>query len=223
MTAAASPATSIARRARWSSGASGVVACASLAAWTPPIRVAAVPVIPVRMPAASSAAVARNEVVVLPSVPVIPTTASSALGSPYHQAAAVARAGRVSSTTSCGRSTSGRARSTSATEAPARAAAATKSWPSAWRPGTATNSDPGPTSRESWVTPRTGISARPAAPIARPSRRAPRRRPSAVRRSISPPSSTGPEQLGGGEELGDRRLGHRPTSRAARPARRPIR
>ena len=77
MTAAASPATTIARSARWSSGASGVVAWASLAAWTPPIRVAAVPVIPVRTPAASSAATARNDVVVLPSVPVIPTTASS--------------------------------------------------------------------------------------------------------------------------------------------------
>ena len=92
----------MARRARWSSGASGVVACASLGDWTPPIRVAAVPVMPVRIPAASSAATARNEVVVLPSVPVIPTTASSSLGSPYHQAAAVASASRVPATTSCG-------------------------------------------------------------------------------------------------------------------------
>ena len=88
-------------------GASGVVAWASFAAWTPPILVSAVPVIPVRMPAASSAATARNEVVVLPSVPVIPTTARSRLGSPYHQAAAAARAVRLSATTSCGRSTSG--------------------------------------------------------------------------------------------------------------------
>ena len=92
MTAAASPPTTIARRARWSAGASGVVAWASLGAWTPAMRVAAVPVIPVRIPAASSAATARNEVVVLPSVPVIPTTARSWLGSPYHQAAASARA-----------------------------------------------------------------------------------------------------------------------------------
>ena len=55
MTAARSPAWTIARSARWSSGASGVVAWASLAAWTPPIRVATVPIIPVRIPAASSA------------------------------------------------------------------------------------------------------------------------------------------------------------------------
>ena len=43
-------------------------------------------------PAASRAATARNDVVVLPSVPVIPTTPSSWLGSPYHQAAASASA-----------------------------------------------------------------------------------------------------------------------------------
>ena len=92
MTAAVSPARTMARRARWSSGASGVVACSSFGIWTPPIRVSAVPVIPVRIPAASSAATARNEVVVLPSVPVIPTTARSWLGSRYHQAAATASA-----------------------------------------------------------------------------------------------------------------------------------
>ena len=39
---------------------------------------------------------------VLPSVPVIPTTASSRLGSPYHQAAADASAAGARSTTSCG-------------------------------------------------------------------------------------------------------------------------
>ena len=101
MTAAASPATRIAFIARCRSGASGVVAWASLAVCTPPIRVAAVPVMPVAMPAASSAATARNEVVVLPSVPVIPTTARASLGSSYHQAAALARADRTSPTTSC--------------------------------------------------------------------------------------------------------------------------
>ncbi len=127
MTAAVSPASAIARSARWSSGASGVVACASFAAWTPPIRVAAVPVIPVRRPAASSAATARNEVVVLPSVPVIPTTARSWLGSSYHQAAAVASDSRVAATTSCGSATSGSAWSTSAAAAPRAAAAATYS------------------------------------------------------------------------------------------------
>ena len=50
--------------------------------------VSTVPISPAGCPAASSAAAARNEVVVLPSVPVTPTTPSSWLGSPYHQAAA---------------------------------------------------------------------------------------------------------------------------------------
>ena len=54
-----------------------------------------VPTSPHWMPAASSAATARNAVVVLPSVPVTPTTASSRLGSPYHHAAAAARARRA--------------------------------------------------------------------------------------------------------------------------------
>ena len=47
-------------------------------------------------------------------------------------------------TTSCGRAISGSGRSTSADDAPAAAAAATKSWPSTWSPGIATNSEPGP-------------------------------------------------------------------------------
>ena len=79
-----------------------------------------------------------------------------------------------SSTTSCGRSTSGSGRSTIAAAAPAAAAAATKSCPSTCSPGTATNSDPGPTSRESWVTPRTGIVGQ-RRPRRSPGRRAGRR------------------------------------------------
>ena len=119
-----SPAAAIARSAR-------LQARAPPASWraprwrscTPPIRVAAVPVIPVRMPAASSAADARNEVVVLPSVPVIPTTASSRLGSPYHHAARRPRAaGWLRPTMSCGSATSGSGRSTMAAAAPASAA-----------------------------------------------------------------------------------------------------
>ena len=76
-----------------------------------------------------------------------------------------------------GSATSGSGRSTIAAAAPAAAAAATKSWPSTWSPGTATNSAPGRTARESSVTPRIATPARPPAPIARPSRRAPRSRP----------------------------------------------
>ena len=90
------------------------------------------------------------------------------------------------------RATSGTGRSTSTAAAPARAAASTKSWPSTWSPGTATNSEPARTVRESLVTPLTVMSARPAGPIARPSRRAPRTRCSAASRSMSPPSCTEP-------------------------------
>ena len=59
MTATSSPASTMARSVAWSSGASGVVAWASWASVRPPIRVAMVPIIPARRPAASSAATAR--------------------------------------------------------------------------------------------------------------------------------------------------------------------
>ena len=51
------------------------------------------------MPPAWRAAAARNDVVVLPFVPVTPTVSSSRLGSPYHHAAAEARAAAPRSTT----------------------------------------------------------------------------------------------------------------------------
>ena len=86
-----------------------------------------VPTSPLERPAASSAATARNEVVVLPSVPVTPTTASSRLGSPYHHAAAEASARAARPTTSWAMGASGTGRSTIAAVAPAAAAAATKS------------------------------------------------------------------------------------------------
>ena len=80
---------------------------------------------PTEIPAASRMAVARNDVVVLPSVPVIPITPISRLGSPYHQAAAVARESRASSTTIWGNATPSTGRSTIAATAPRAAAAAT--------------------------------------------------------------------------------------------------
>ena len=96
------------------------------------------------MPAASSAATARNDVVVLPSVPVMPTTPSSWLGSPYHHAAAVGERGpgRRRRRAAAARPRARRARRARPPRRPA-AAAATKSWPSTCSPGTATNSDPG--------------------------------------------------------------------------------
>ena len=82
---------------------------------------------PVRSPDASSAAAASMDVVVLPSVPVTPSTARAWLGSPYHQAADRARAIGLLATTSWGRATSGTGRSTMAAAAPRSATVATKS------------------------------------------------------------------------------------------------
>ncbi len=101
-TAAALPAARIAASVAWSSGAPGVVTCASWRSRRSPTLVSTVPMSPVEMPAASRAATARNEVVVLPSVPVIPTTPSSRDGSPAHQPAAWARAALEPATTTCG-------------------------------------------------------------------------------------------------------------------------
>ncbi len=126
-TAARSPAAAIARSADWSATASGVVACASFGSAIPPILEIAVLISPVRVPAASRAATASMDVVVLPSVPVTPTTARSRLGSPYHQAADRARAAGLPATTSWGRATSGTGRSTIAAAAPRAAALATNS------------------------------------------------------------------------------------------------
>ena len=87
-----------------------------------PTRVSTVPISPVEMPAASSADTARNEVVVLPSVPVTPTVAISCDGSRYHHAAALASDGRAAATTSCGIRAPGTGCSTMAAAAPAAAA-----------------------------------------------------------------------------------------------------
>ncbi len=58
-TAAAFPAAAIARRVAWSSGAAGVVAWASWRSRSGPTFVSTVPISPVAIPAASSAATAR--------------------------------------------------------------------------------------------------------------------------------------------------------------------
>src|SRR4051794_18983998 len=55
------------------------------------------------------------------------------------------------------------------------------------KPGTATNSIPGRTARESWVTPVTSIAARSSVGTGRPPARVPRNRPSVDRRSRSAP------------------------------------
>ncbi len=121
-TAHRSPAFAIARSRRCISGASGVVAWTGFATSRPPTRSTAVLDIPVRTPAVSRAETTRRLVDVFPSVPVTPTTARRWLGSSYHQHAAVARARRLSSTTSCGTARPGSGRSTTTAAAPAATA-----------------------------------------------------------------------------------------------------
>ena len=191
ITATALPARAMAASVAWSSGAPGVVTCAEWRSRSWPTLVSTVPIRPVDRPAASNAATARNEVVVLPSVPVIPTVPSVRDGSSYHQLAEPASAAREAPTTSCGRSRPVTGCSTSAAAAPAAAAEATYSWPSTWNPGRAANRVPSRTARESSVTPRTSTSPSAAAPIGRSSRRAPRTRSAARRRAIRPSSRRG--------------------------------
>src|SRR3954449_10587429 len=84
---------------------------------------------PVERPAASSAATARNDVVVLPSVPVIPTTPIRRDASPCHHPAACASAVRDALTMTCGSDVPETACSTMAAAAPASAARPTDSVP----------------------------------------------------------------------------------------------
>ena len=110
---ASSPAASIAANVRWRSIASGVVRTTGCS--TPPITDLTVPSSPQRRSAASSSERTRNAVVVLPLVPVIPTTGSAAVGSPWKRAAATAIAERTSSTCTSGTpSPSGRATTSAA-------------------------------------------------------------------------------------------------------------
>ena len=96
------------------------------------------------MPAASSRWRTRNAVVVLPLVPVMPTTRSSAVGSPWKRAAAGPIAARTSGTSTSGTPRpSGRSHTSAA--APRSTASGAKSWPSARKPGTQKNSVPGRT------------------------------------------------------------------------------
>ena len=87
-------------------------------------------------------------VVVLPLVPVMPTTASSAVGSPCMRAAARAIAARTSSTSSSGTPRPS-GRWTTSAAAPRATASGAKSCPSRVNPGTQKNSVPGTTVRSS--------------------------------------------------------------------------
>ena len=115
ITHAASPASSIRAKIACRSIASGVVR--STSATSPPTTLCTVPSRPVRRPAASSSWRARKAVVVLPFVPVTPTTWSSAVGSPWKAAANGAIEARTSGTCTSGTPRS-RGRSTTRADAP---------------------------------------------------------------------------------------------------------
>ncbi len=134
----------------WKSGASGVVS--RLASGRPATRLPVVPISPATWPQPSSAASTRYEVVVLPEVPVIPTTSRSADGSPATTADTAPRIERGSGWTSTGTRSaadpinSRPAASVSTADAPASSAAEANEAPWTRVPGSAAKSVPGPAS-----------------------------------------------------------------------------
>ena len=118
--------------------------------------------------------------VVLPLVPVMPTTASDSLGRPHAAAAAGPSARRVSSTTIWGTSMSTTWSTKSAT-APASTARWAKVWPSTCAPRTQANSTPGDTRDDECVMPVDGGGARPRPHGRRGPTAAPSRSPTATR------------------------------------------
>ena len=132
------------RKVRCRSIASGVVRSTSSS--TAPTTCLTVPSRPDWTAAASSTSRSRKAVVVLPLVPVIPATRSSAVGSPWKRAAIGAIAARASATTTCGTSRSS-SRSTTSAAAPRSSAPAANSCPSARSPTTQKKSVPGSTVR----------------------------------------------------------------------------
>src|SRR3954462_503897 len=187
---ASSPAASISANVACSAIASGVVR--SVACSTPPTTCETVPSRPHRRPVASSSPRTRNAVVVLPLVPVMPTTGSRAVGSPWKRAAAGAIAARTESTTTSS-TPQFRGRSTTSGPAPPAIAAGAGACPSRVKPGTQKNSVPGPTSRVSWAKDETSTS--PPAPISSRSLIAARVVPvpasGLIDRAASPPSLPG--------------------------------
>ena len=127
MAQAVSPAARMRASSAWISTLSGVVCVGTDD--SPPTRSSTVPMTPQGIPAACSTECARYAEVVLPLVPVMPTTVMCAEGSPSSSAAIRAIATRESGTTTCGTSRSS-GRCTTNAEAPRETASAAYSWPS---------------------------------------------------------------------------------------------
>ena len=138
---ARSPPCSMRLKVSWRSIDSGVVRSTSSS--TAPTTCLTVPSRPDWIAAASSTSLSRKAVVVLPLVPVMPATRSSAVGLPLKRAATGAIAARASATTTCGTRSSGSSRSTTSAAARRSTAPAAKSCPSAFSPTTQKKSVPG--------------------------------------------------------------------------------
>ena len=104
----------------------------------------------------------RKADVVLPLVPVTPTTSRSRDGWPASAAAASAMPTRASATTAWGTASSS-GRSTITAAAPRATASGAKSWPSARVPRRAQNRAPGPASSARWTIEAMGVAAASAA------------------------------------------------------------
>ena len=177
-TAYSFPASTMSASRRCTSGASGVLIRVALAVAVLPTRVSTVLIRPADSPCASSAAWMSSVVVVLPFVPVTPTTVSRSDGYPSCAAAIDDSARRAEGTSTTGapsaRSVSPRPCSATSAAAPAATAAAAKSCPSARRPGMQTKRSPGSTSRESCCTRSIAGSEARSASSGSPSRQSPR-------------------------------------------------
>ena len=128
------------------------------------------PISPVVCPAAWRMESTRNETVVLPFVPVIPTSFSAFAGWWKKFAAAMARPRRAVSFLSCTQimlrgASSGRASSLAMAVAPRSIASEMKRFPSAFDPCSAKNSEPGCALRLSQTTARISASSEPAMAI----------------------------------------------------------
>ena len=153
---------------------------------------------------------ARNEVVVLPSVPVMPTTPSSRLGSPYHHAGGLRRAppGSVDDELAAARLSG-----TGALDEGGRRAAdgrpRAKSWPSTCSPGDRDEQRPRAHAGASRRVEAPDLDAGRAPPARSPGRRRapgrPRAAPSAARRA--PPSGRGSRGSAAARSGVDRRHG----------------
>ena len=105
------------------------------------------------IPPASKIAASRCAVVVLPFVPVMPTTRMRSLGCPWKSAASSASARRASATRSIGTPMPASGCSETTATAPRSTACRANVAPSAWTPLSATNTPPGSTARESYAMP----------------------------------------------------------------------